>query len=503
MHAGDEDAHVRHAQAVRFLTSLRSSSKDTRIHLTPKHVDFLHSKGMSDDEIERARQDAERPDYTNMMHIFDDDQARIHASGDSAAFEQAADSFRAPLLGSTTTSDAPPIPPAASYPRSPLVLYSAADAPVPRRDATQILSDFAASMARPRYDTLVSYFRLLHLLLMLTGGGAAIVVAMYRKFLMPKITAMIEARTSLLSLQLENFGKMLESLTCLRSTKLARLLPDDYKPTWTEQELDSKQVQKSESGQECGSNLGNNQDDHSVQDEKQREHTKHEPSNGAMVNSSSNKQDSALSFCANRPKSEPEEPSQWHVSSVNDDETSEGENAHVSARIRPTRRRVLEPIDITHPLRESLSRLAQTLRNAHRSSTYDTIPSDTDEHGLLDLTPIPEADAASSGQSLPHSDGPSAGIRAFRKTLDQVRNELRASVLSDDEPMSLASHRFSAYTQASSSRPTSGPAVEIMQMKADIRSLKGLLLSRRNFPSFMRSARATSLLPSSTATSSS
>ena len=213
--------------------------------------------------------------------------------------------------------------------------------------------------------------------------------------------------------------------------------------------------------------------------------------------------DSALSFCANRPKSEPEEPSQWHVSSVNDDETSEGENAHVSARIRPTRRRVLEPIDITHPLRESLSRLAQTLRNAHRSSTYDTIPSDTDEHGLLDLTPIPEADAASSGQSLPHSDGPSAGIRAFRKTLDQVRNELRASVLSDDEPMSLASHRFSAYTQASSSRSTSGPAVEIMQMKADIRSLKGLLLSRRNFPSFMRSARATSSLPSSTATSSS
>ena len=164
---------------------------------------------------------------------------------------------------------------------------------------------------------------------------------------------------------------------------------------------------------------------------------------------------------------------------------------------------MLEPIDITHPLRESLSRLAQTLRNAHRSSTYDTIPSDTDEHGLLDLTPIPEADAASSGQSLPHSDGPSAGIRAFRKTLDQVRNELRASVLSDDEPMSLASHRFSAYTQASSSRPTSGPAVEIMQMKADIRSLKGLLLSRRNFPSFMRSARATSSLPSSTATSSS
>ena len=503
MHAGDEDAQVRHAQAVRFLTSLRSSSSDSRIHLTPKHMDFLRSKGMSDDDIEHARQDAERPDYANMMHVFDDDQARIHASGDSAAFEQAADSFRAPLLGSITTSDPPPIPPAASYPRSPLVLYSAADAPVPRRDATQILSDFAASMARPRYDTLVSYFRLLHLLLMLTGGGAAIVVAMYRKFLMPRITAMVEARTSLLSLQLENFGKMLESLTCLRSTKLARLLPKDYEPTWTEQELESTQAQKSESVQERESNHRNNQDDYSIQDEKQREHMKHGSGDGAMVNSSPNKQDSALSSTDNKPTSQRGEPSQRHVSSVNDDETLEGENAHVSARIRPTRRRVLEPIDITHPLRESLGRLAQTLRNTHKSSTYDTRPNDTDEHGLLDLTPIPAADVASSGQSPAHSDGLSAGIRAFRRTLDQVRNELRASVLSDDEPMSLASHRFSGYTQASSSRPTSGPAVEIMQMKADIRSLKGLLLSRRNFPSFMRSARATSSLPSSTATSSS
>ena len=83
---------------------------------------------------------------------------------------------------------------------------------------------------------------------------------------------------------------------------------------------------------------------------------------------------------------------------------------------------------------------------------------------------------------------PSASIASFRHTFEIVRNELIASVLSDVSSMNMIGSRFSAFTQPSA-RPTLGPAVEMLQMKAEIRSLKGLLLSRRNFPSFMRTAR--------------
>ena len=113
---GDEAIQARHAQAVRFITSLRSEAKDPHISLTPEHIQFLHSKGLSDADIDRAREDAERPEYASMSHAFDEDRARVADSSDTQAFERAEDAFR-------EEGRAPP-PPVPSYPRSPLALYA-------------------------------------------------------------------------------------------------------------------------------------------------------------------------------------------------------------------------------------------------------------------------------------------------------------------------------------------------------------------------------------------
>ena len=79
---GDEAIQARHAQAVRFITSLRSEAKDPHIPLTQEHIQFLHSKGLSDADIDRAREDAERPEYASMPHAFDEDRARVADSSD-------------------------------------------------------------------------------------------------------------------------------------------------------------------------------------------------------------------------------------------------------------------------------------------------------------------------------------------------------------------------------------------------------------------------------------
>ena len=427
----DEAAQARHAQAVRFITSLRSEANDAHIPLTQEHIKFLHSKGLNDTDIDRARKDAERPECANMSHVFDEDQARITASSDANAFEKAEDAFR--------DEGRAPTPPVPSYPRSPLALYSTPETQQLQQykyDTNQVLAEYAASVSRPRYDTLVSFLRTLHFLLILTGGATAFLVAMFRRFLIPKLTAMVDARIQLLSLQREQVQKVGESLSSIRVGNLDRLLPKDYEPAWTEVEV-KEEVSTPQDTKELGD----------VRPET------------TIPGENADAQDTTSSI-------EKEEP------------------VHA-----PRLRRVLAPIDITQSLRDALEQLTQSLRDASVITSGSVTESDDD--GLLDLWSAPRSPSdgkAASTQTELVPTAPSASITSFRNTFERVRNELRASVLSEENSMNMIGSRFSAFTQPSA-RPTSGPAVEMLQMKAEIRSLKGLLLSRRNFPSFMRTAR--------------
>lgn len=429
---GDEAIQARHAQAVRFITSLRSEAKDPHISLTPEHIQFLHSKGLSDADIDRAREDAERPEYASMSHAFDEDRARAADSSDTQAFERAEDAFR-------EEGRAPP-PPVPSYPRSPLALYAMPETeklPPYQYDTNQVLAEYAASVSRPRYDTLISFLRTLHFLLILTGGATALLVAVFRRFLIPKLTSMIDARVDLLSLQKEQFRKVSEALSSMRAGHLSRLLPKDYEPTWTE----------------------------------------------VQVNEEVSTPPDTEALCDDPPKTTlPDE-----RADVLDTSCPIEEQEPAPA---PRPRRVLAPIDITQSVRDSLDQLAQSLR--HVSAVTSGSVTESDDEGLLDLWSSPRSPPDGRAASTPADSiamVPSASMASFRHTFESVRNELRASVLSDESSMNMIGSRFSAFTQPSA-RPTSGPAVEMLQMKAEIRSLKGLLLSRRNFPSFMRTARA-------------
>ena len=91
---------AQHGQAVRFLTTLRSNegeSHDTSkpLVVTDKQREFLQSKGMSDDAIEHARREAERPENLPMADAYMSQQQG--ASDDDALFARAAHAFDNPL----------------------------------------------------------------------------------------------------------------------------------------------------------------------------------------------------------------------------------------------------------------------------------------------------------------------------------------------------------------------------------------------------------------------
>ena len=98
------------AQATRFLTSAKisesASDEDKR--------EFLRSKGLTEDEITRAFQDAKSPVEGLGAPSA---SAQTVASGDIDAFELAARQFDDPINADSIA------PPPKSYPNSPLALY--------------------------------------------------------------------------------------------------------------------------------------------------------------------------------------------------------------------------------------------------------------------------------------------------------------------------------------------------------------------------------------------
>lgn len=439
-----DDAGPSHAQAVRFLTSLRAENAPSsdHIHLTDEQRAFLHSKGLSDDAIERARLDAERPASAALVQASR--QAPLVAPArDASAFDRAKEAFDAPLGAETPALSLPPAPPPASYPRSPLALY--AEAPQ-QRDANEILSQLAATISRPRYDTLVTFFRLLYWLLTLGGSASAVLVWLYRRHVLPRLTRMVDARVQLVTLQRDLWSKFAEAASAYREGTLAKLLPPHYEPEYLVVEPAVEEAPDAANEPGAGSPV---------------EAPTPETLEKEMTTSPDSEPSDAPPTSTDVPSTEPAEP---------------------AAPAEP--RRVLAPIDLTQSLRASLDELQAALRAAHAARTPPPPTTEDNDEGLMDLS-MPAA-----GPGSPRAMAPSASAQRFRTSLDSMRQELEARLFSEAEAIKVVEHRFGALA-ASSTRGSSGPAVEMRQIKAEIRSLKGLMLSRRNFPSYQRAARST------------
>lgn len=189
-----------HAQAVRFLTSVRNSASSSE----QTQREFLRSKGLQEAEIARAFDDAEKGSWASGRHETEsestgelsesnkaavDSVATQSAGGktDSDAFERAAREFdNAVSTGRQTASPSTmsaPDRPNPSYPRSPLALYYE---PGSSASEPHLQHGPPHGQSRPqeagltRYQVLLTFFRKMCYMLMLGGGMTAVIVGLYR-----------------------------------------------------------------------------------------------------------------------------------------------------------------------------------------------------------------------------------------------------------------------------------------------------------------------------------
>lgn len=190
-----------HAQAVRFLTSLRHHSPNASIS---SQREFLQSKGLDDAAIDAALRDAERPSslpsqITNPSTASEED-----------IFDQAARAFDDPIH-----NPAPSLP-AKSYPRSPLALYS---------DEETFENPLQASLSsNRRYQVLLQFFRSLSWFLTFGGALGAIGVLLYRLYVLPKITSTLDARSVLLKYHHELWDRVVARVNMFKDGRLAALV---------------------------------------------------------------------------------------------------------------------------------------------------------------------------------------------------------------------------------------------------------------------------------------
>lgn len=452
-----------HAQAVRFLTTLRlkegREDASKPLSLTDEQREFLRSKGMSDDAIEHARHDAVRPE--NLPPVDEFAAWQGEEQGIDALYDRAKQAFDEP-----PSSTAPPPLPPASYPASPLALYSTGH--TPPRDANEVLSHYAESLMKPRYDVLISFFRVLHLILMLGGAASAIGVALYRRYMLPRLSQMIDARSSLFRLQLEQFEKLGELAIGLHSNRVDKLLPPNYQPMWIDKPAADPKSEPHAASETNATNLD-------VEKGKEGTFAAEAPTETPTEQPESQK----ASVPTQETKNDPEQEQQHdHEPEEDEEEVREPE-------------KVLAPIDVTSSLRNALDNLQHTLRLAARAqsgerraataSVSDEI--EADEDGLIDLGAPESVSSHESDTNSPIPPvAPTRAMRALNGTMESFRNDLRARLLEEEDALTAISSRFSAYGvgQARASA-TPNPAAEMQQIKAEVRSLKGLMLSRYVF----------------------
>ena len=431
--AGDRSELI--AQAIRFLTSARVTGDAT----DETKREFLRSKGLSKDEIDAVFQQAKSPANPTTTQPEPD-----AALSDQDAYERAARQFDHPL--------APPPP---TYPKSPLALYY---------DPPPASSSVAASRPRPakpetRYQVLLRFFRTLSYLLMLGGGATALAVALYRTYILPRITATFDARSIVLKHHRTLYNKLHATVA-----GLATYIPDETKQQ-------RKGVLKKV---HFGDELNSQPESPAANTEKAVM-----PGTDVVVSVPVEKE--------NKTKHGQEGDEQPHPVTADDESGKESPE-------QPAPAPKLDPIDLTEPLRQSLSRLAAALKTADAPAPTATGPAaasvteadsdgeeweedDEDQDDGLEFDPYGSYQKQKKHTQL-SAVAPGGAGTSLRTSLSSLRAEINTHRFADSFSSSSSTHLRLGGLPSQSQSPASSPSGDIGQVRAEIRSLKGLLLSR-------------------------
>lgn len=493
------------AQATRFLTSANiseSASDDDK-------REFLRSKGLSEDEITRAFQDAKSPvEGLHARHAT----TQQPDTGDIDPFELAARQFDDPINADAIA------PPPKSYPNSPLALYydPPASQPGQGQHGNQQLQGGQPASPLTRYQVLLQFFRTLSFMMMLGGGLTAILVSAYRAYILPKITAMFDARSIVLKHHIVLFDKLRSNVASLATyvpVQHARIGSDDTAATTSAASPLKGVLKKVHFTDELAASAENEKEG-----VKSTQHGSDKSSTEKVVMPGTD-----VVVDAKTPLlSETKEGSET-------DASVDGEEAEPAAP-------KLEPIDLMTPIRESMARLAEALkgdlsgrpaastttssatsapRAARVASVTDTGSGsdeweDDDDHDAdgsddddgLEFDPYgahqkkhkhtQSSSSSSSSSSTAKSGSGSASISGLKSALVSLNADISthafAATSSSSSMYSGAAFRFGPGTTDANSSSGSGAespkSGDLGQVKAEIRSLKGLLLSRRNFASY-------------------
>lgn len=467
----EADDEASYAQAVRFLTSLVSQKNQD---VTAQKA-FLQSKGLSEEVIARAFQDVKKPDSIS-EEVAAQAAGVMGSESDSEAFERAAEMFDKPLQSETespTLSAPPPAAPPKTYPRSPLALYHQ---PQPGQP---FANDSTSTNTLTRYDVLLSFFRSMCYLLVLGGGVTGMVVALYRTYLVPRIVSTLDARSFLLKHHAEQYNLLANKIKTLRGNSLS---PHSQIGISAPLKGVLKKVQFAD-------NITNEKQ--AVEEEGKKEAGEKETSQEKVVSLEDTKQSQSDS----------------------DEEAKTSESSEKISSIKP--------VDVMEPIRSSLIKLGQSLKADVSASAIgtDVVPAFTAEARSTSIRPtsttVEEESDADSWVSEDDSDelefdpySPSSTKNSKRKhNPAHATKAASASAASSTIAISLNSSlsTLNAYinsqtymasaniygggrsigvssmggsTASSGSEKEGSKAGDVAQIRADIRNLKGLLLSR-------------------------
>lgn len=488
--AGDRSQIL--AQANRFLTSANvsesASDEDKR--------EFLRSKGLTEDEISRAFQDAKSPVDGLAAH-----QSGLQPSntGDLDAFEIAARQFDDPINADAIA------PPPKSYPNSPLALYYDSPAAQAHNFAHSDPHKQGGNAASPltRYQVLLQFFRTLSYMMMLGGGLTAIVVSAYRAYILPKITAMFDARSIVLKHHIMLFDKLRSNVASLATyvpVQRARIGGDDASTNGASSPLKGvlKKVHfhddvdtSAKEGEKEGVKLTQHAKDAKAGSDK------------AVMPGTDVVVDAKTPLLAE---------------GANEADDDADASASEEGEAEPAK---LEPIDMMASIRESMASLAAALRgdlagNPSAASTgaapsvssspsrgarvasvadagsgsdewedEDTEADGSDDDDGLEFDPYgayQKKHKHTQTSATSSSGSGSASLAGLKSTLASLNADISTHAFAASSSSSYSGGAFRLGPGSSGAEsPKSG---DLGQVKAEIRSLKGLLLSRRNFPSY-------------------
>ncbi|PWN19451.1 hypothetical protein BCV69DRAFT_284079 [Microstroma glucosiphilum] len=519
-----------HAQAVRFLTSLRHHSPNASVEA---QRDFLKAKGLDETAIDAAFQDAARPSSLGLSSASTSTSSSGSQSGsfageegalsEEAAFDQASRAFDDPI------HVAGPVLPAKNYPRSPLALYyeeaqGRVDEAARRQETTR------------RYQVLLGFFRSLSWMLTFGGGLAALGVLAYRLYVMPKLVTMLDSRSFVLKHHHSLWNHVVRSVRNLSQASLA--------PPRPTQSAVKEETEKAEDGtRRRRSSLKKVQFADEVKGGSLEQREGEDPASPPENTTQLGGKDTDVVL----PGTDVVVSTTTKKSSGEEEKSFEEEGAEEA----------VEPIDVSEPLRASLAALTQRLRgqtgdvdqasltssptaaasstggsksatvaddeeaSSSDSSWQDDLDSEEEEleldpfaapvkkggkrrgsHKKKKTTATSDKSALSAQPSSTTSSSlndSSASSSALYDTLVDLNSSISARILHSQTRSFRTSHTGGAYgtfnfaqnfpsssTASGAGESKEGEGDTVMetsaQIRAEIRSLKGLLLSRRNFP---------------------